>query len=184
MWVSANDHATSHSSEQGTLPTTSLISKQAVPYRTHGGTCCPGVSTPKIWSLADSSMTNHKPWRSQPSAAFQTLLKPHYRTSPLSPHLTTDGRPTHSTQAKLNIIKMERLVWWLKTVGLSNTTNHKNSILKYEGLGNQLMHVVVYTRERKHIRTKWSRGTSLASHLLLLRVFSSYSWIFLDNETS
>jgi hypothetical protein len=27
------------------------------------------------------------------------------------------------------------------TAGLSNTTNHKNPILKYEILGNQLMHV-------------------------------------------
>jgi hypothetical protein len=54
----------SHSSEQGTLPTASLISKQVVPYQTCGGTCCPGVSTPKTRSLADSSMTNHKPWRS------------------------------------------------------------------------------------------------------------------------
>jgi hypothetical protein len=35
---------------------------------------------------------------------------------------------------------MERLVRQLKSVGLSNTTNHKNLILKYEGLGNQLMH--------------------------------------------
>jgi hypothetical protein len=50
----------SHSSEQETLPTASLISKQVVPYRTHGGTCCPGMSTPKTWSLADLSMTNHK----------------------------------------------------------------------------------------------------------------------------
>jgi hypothetical protein len=50
-----------HSSEQGTLPTASLISKQVVPYQTCGGTCCPGVSTPKTRSLADSSMTNHKP---------------------------------------------------------------------------------------------------------------------------
>jgi hypothetical protein len=49
----------SHSSEQGTLPTTSLISKQVVPYRTHGGTCCPEVSTPMTQSLADSSMTTH-----------------------------------------------------------------------------------------------------------------------------
>jgi hypothetical protein len=49
----------SHSSEQGTLPTASLISKQAIPYRTRGGTCCPGVSTPKTQSLAYSSMTNH-----------------------------------------------------------------------------------------------------------------------------
>jgi hypothetical protein len=52
-----------------------------------------------------------------------------------------DQQSQHSTQAKLNIIKMERLEWWLKIVGLSNTTNHKNSILKYEGLDNQLMHV-------------------------------------------
>jgi hypothetical protein len=47
----------SHSSNQGTLPTTS----QVVTYRTHGGTCCPGVSILKIWSLADSSMPNHEP---------------------------------------------------------------------------------------------------------------------------
>jgi hypothetical protein len=50
----------SHSSEQGTLPTASIISKQAIPYQTRGGTYYPGVSTPKTRSLADSSMTNHK----------------------------------------------------------------------------------------------------------------------------
>jgi hypothetical protein len=49
----------SHSSEQGTLPTASLISKQVIPYRTRGGTCCPGVSTPMTQSLADSSKTSH-----------------------------------------------------------------------------------------------------------------------------
>jgi hypothetical protein len=49
----------SHSSEQGTLPTASQISKQVVPYRTCGGTCYPDVSTPMTRSLADSSMTNH-----------------------------------------------------------------------------------------------------------------------------
>jgi hypothetical protein len=51
----------SHLIEQGTLPTTSLIIKQVVSYWTRGGTCCPGVSTPKIRSLADSCTTNHKP---------------------------------------------------------------------------------------------------------------------------
>jgi hypothetical protein len=86
----------SHSSEQGTLPTTSLISKQVVLYRTRDGTCYPGVSTPKTRSLADSNMTNHKPWRSQPSPPFQTLLKPQHRTSQRSPHITTDGRLTLS----------------------------------------------------------------------------------------
>jgi hypothetical protein len=48
-----------HSSEEVTLPTASLISKQVVPYRIRGGTCCPGVSTPKSQSLADLSMINH-----------------------------------------------------------------------------------------------------------------------------
>jgi hypothetical protein len=47
--------------EQGTLPTTSLISKQATPYQIRGDTCCDRVSTPKTRSSADSSMTNHKP---------------------------------------------------------------------------------------------------------------------------
>jgi hypothetical protein len=87
----------SHSSEQGTLPTSSLIIKQVVPYRIYGDTCCPGVFTPKTRYLADSSMTNHKLWRSQPSPPFQTLLKPQHRISPQSPHITTDGRPTLST---------------------------------------------------------------------------------------
>jgi hypothetical protein len=49
----------SHLFEQGTLPMASLISGQAVPYRTHGGTYCPGVSTPMTHSLEDSIMTNH-----------------------------------------------------------------------------------------------------------------------------
>jgi hypothetical protein len=88
---------TSHSSEQGTHPIASLIIKQAISYQTRGGTCCPGVSTPMTRSLADSTMTNHKLWRSQPSPPFQTMLKPQHRISPLSPHITTDGRPTLST---------------------------------------------------------------------------------------
>jgi hypothetical protein len=87
----------SHSFEQGTPPTASLISKQVVPHRTCEGTCCPRMSTPKTQSLADSSMTNHKPWRSQPSPPFQTLLKPQHRTSPRPPHTMMDVRPTLST---------------------------------------------------------------------------------------
>jgi hypothetical protein len=62
-------------------------------------------------------------------------------------HLTSqqmeDQHSQHSTQVKLNIINMERLVWWLKTAGLSITTNHKNPILKHEGLGNQLIHAAI-----------------------------------------
>jgi hypothetical protein len=48
-----------HSTEHHTQPIAYLISKQAVPYRTRGGTCCPGVSTPMIWHLADLSTTCH-----------------------------------------------------------------------------------------------------------------------------
>jgi hypothetical protein len=59
VWAQASNYANLHSSEQGTLPTAPLISKQVVSYWTRDGTCYPRVSTPKIWSLADSSMTNH-----------------------------------------------------------------------------------------------------------------------------
>jgi hypothetical protein len=70
-------------------------------------------------------------------------------------HLTSrqmeDQHSQHSTQAKLNIIKMERLLRWLKAAGLSNITNHKNPILKYEGLDNKLMHAAsVYYREKAY----------------------------------
>jgi hypothetical protein len=51
--------ANSHSSEQDTQPIAFLISKQVISYQTRGGICCPGVSTPKIRSLADSSTTCH-----------------------------------------------------------------------------------------------------------------------------
>jgi hypothetical protein len=54
MWAWVNYHAISHSSEQDTQHIVFQISKQVIPYRTRGGTCCPGVSTPKIWSLPDS----------------------------------------------------------------------------------------------------------------------------------
>jgi hypothetical protein len=40
-----------------TLPTTFLMSRQVVPYQTRGAICCSRVSTPKIRSLADSSIT-------------------------------------------------------------------------------------------------------------------------------
>jgi hypothetical protein len=132
----------SHSFEQGTLRTISLIIKQAIPYQTRGGTCCPGVSTPKTQSLANSSMTTTN--REGCNLAHRSKPCSNHSIESHHGHLTSwqmeDQHSQHTTQAKLNIIKMERLVWWLKTAGLSNTTNHKNPILKYEGLGNQLMH--------------------------------------------
>jgi hypothetical protein len=131
-----------HSTEHDTQPIAYLISKQAVPYWTRGGTCCPGVSTPMTQSLADPSMTNTSPNGFQPSPPFQTLLKPQHRISPRSPHITTDGRPTLSTHniSQTQHHKDGKTFTTLKTAGLSITTNHKNPILKYEGLGNQLIH--------------------------------------------
>jgi hypothetical protein len=46
-----------YSPEQDIQHIVFLISKQVIPYRTRGGTYCPGVSTPKIWSLVD--LSNH-----------------------------------------------------------------------------------------------------------------------------
>jgi hypothetical protein len=57
MWAWVKSQAIFHSSEQYTQPIVFQISKQATPYQKCGGTCFPGVYTPKIWSLADSSTT-------------------------------------------------------------------------------------------------------------------------------
>jgi hypothetical protein len=55
-----NNNVNPHSTEQDTQPIAFLISKHVIPYQTCGGTCCLGVSTPKIWCLADSSTTYHE----------------------------------------------------------------------------------------------------------------------------
>jgi hypothetical protein len=39
LWVRAKYHANPHSTEKDTLPIVFLISKQVVPYWTHGGSC-------------------------------------------------------------------------------------------------------------------------------------------------
>jgi hypothetical protein len=51
-----------HTVKQDSHPTTSLISKKVVPYRTRGGTCYLGVYTTKTRSSADSSMTIDITW--------------------------------------------------------------------------------------------------------------------------
>jgi hypothetical protein len=48
-----------HSIEQDIPPIVLIINKQAISYRTCGGTCCPESSTPNIRSLADLSTTCH-----------------------------------------------------------------------------------------------------------------------------
>jgi hypothetical protein len=128
-----------HSFEQGTLPTVSLISKQAVPYRTHGGTYCPGVSTSMTRSLADSSMTNHITWRIQTVPTIPNLAQS------IASNLTTVT--SHHDRWKTNTLntsqtqhhKDRKACMMTQDCGLSITNNHKNQILMYESLDNQLM---------------------------------------------
>jgi hypothetical protein len=118
-YVTKTDHKVwchSHSIEHDILPIVFLNSKQVVPYRTRGGTCCPRVSTPKIQSLAYSRMTSHITWRSPTISTIPTLLKSQHRSSPRSNHISMDGRPPLTKmQAKLTSQRVERLVWhsWL-----------------------------------------------------------------------
>jgi hypothetical protein len=132
----------SHSSEQGTLPTSSLISGQAVrdtwrlllSWRVYlYYLVLSRFKHDKAHYLMDSNHLHH----SKPCSNHS--IEPHHG------HLTwwrmEDQHSQHSTQVKLNIIKVEILVRRLKTAGLSITTNHKTPILKYDSLGNQLMHV-------------------------------------------
>jgi hypothetical protein len=122
-----------HSPEHDTQPIVFLISRQAVPYRTHVGTCCPRVSTPEILSLVDSSMTSHITWRSPTVSTIPTLLKPQHRSSPQSNHILTDGRPSLTkTQAKLNITKDGMTYTTLMTAWLSITNQVWTQNLKYE----------------------------------------------------
>jgi hypothetical protein len=77
-----------------TLPILFLISKLDVPYRTCGGTCCPGVSTPKIQSLANSSTTCH-------DGINHLHHSNHYSNHSIDPytrssHILMDGGPQHS----------------------------------------------------------------------------------------
>jgi hypothetical protein len=70
------------------------------------------------------------------------LLKLQHQISPRSPHIMTDGRPTLSTlhASQTQHHKAGKNCTTVMTVELSNTTKHKNPILKHEGLDNQLMH--------------------------------------------
>jgi hypothetical protein len=177
-YATKNDHKVwcyPHSTEHDTQPIAYLFSKQAVPYRTRGDTCCHGVSTPKIQCLADLSMTNHFTWWNPTISTIPTLLKPQHRPSPWSIHILMDGRQSLTkTLAKPNIIKDGKTCMTLMTAWLSITNQVWTHIIKYEAwVQYESMHASVYTRERKHIGSTWSRVTWLASHLLLIKIFSS-----------
>jgi hypothetical protein len=96
-YVTKTDHKVwchPHSTVHDTQTIAYLINKQAVPFWRRGGTCCPGVSTPQIWYLADSSMINHITWWNPTVSTISTLLKPQHRSSPRSNHISMDGRPS------------------------------------------------------------------------------------------
>jgi hypothetical protein len=119
-----------HSTKHDTQPIAYLISKPVVPYRTCGGTCCPGVSTPKIQSLADSNMTNHNTWREPTIFTIPTLLKLQHQSSPRSNHILMDGRPSLTkTQARLNITKDGKTCTTLMSAWLSITNQVWTQIL-------------------------------------------------------
>jgi hypothetical protein len=95
--------------QQDKLTRAFLISQQVVLYWTRAGTCCPGVSTPTIRSLADSSMTIHITWQNptvstitnlaQTIASIITTVKSHldgWETK----HSHKDTSQTHDCRAK------------------------------------------------------------------------------------
>jgi hypothetical protein len=98
--------------------------------------------TAASWSYGSSMVAHDLDWASLASRSSSKSCS-NYSIESHHGHLTSrqmeDQPSQYFTQVKLNIIKMERLVRRLKTVGLRITTNHKNRILKYERLGNQLM---------------------------------------------
>jgi hypothetical protein len=119
----------SYSSEQGTLPTSSLISGQAVSYRTRGDTYCPRVSTPMTRSLADSIMTNHITWRISTVSIILNLAQ--------------------STASNLSKVISHHDRWKTNTL---NTQHKSNSISqRWKDLYDDSR---LYTRERKHIGIK------------------------------
>jgi hypothetical protein len=99
-----------HSTEHDTQSIPYLISKQADPYRTCGGTCCPEVSTPKIQPLADLSTTCH-------DSISHLHHSDHCSNHIIDPHhgqITSrrmEDQTLTKTQAKLNITNDERPVY-------------------------------------------------------------------------
>jgi hypothetical protein len=111
-----------HTSEQDSQPTASLISKQAIPYRTRGGTYCPKVSTPKTQSLADLSMPTHYTWWNPTVSTIPILAQ-------------TDGWKTktlNNNTSRTQHHKDGKTCMTLMTIWLSITNQVWTQILKYE----------------------------------------------------
>jgi hypothetical protein len=154
MWAWAKSQANPHSSKQDTLPIVFLISKQAAPYQTCYGTCYPRVSTPKIRSLVNSSMTIHITWWNSTISTITTLAQT--TTLVLTGLITSRRMEDHishtKTQTILNIIKMEDLHDTQDCM-----TRHTNQVWtqipKVWGLGNNInacRPVCILEREKAH----------------------------------
>jgi hypothetical protein len=78
--------------------------------RTRGGTCCPRVSTPKIWSLADSSTTCHDGINHlhHSNHCSNHNIDPHTVTS----HLDRWNTPTLSQRNKPNSTSQRMEDWY------------------------------------------------------------------------
>jgi hypothetical protein len=127
------DRSHDHSTEHDTRRIAHLISKEAIPYQTRGGTFCPVVSTPKIRSIADSSMTSHITWQNPTVSTIPTFLKLQHWSLPWWNHILTNEQSSLTkTQAKLNITKDEKTCTILMTAWLSITNQVWTPILKYE----------------------------------------------------
>jgi hypothetical protein len=127
------DRCHPHSTDHDTQSIAYLISKQVIPYQTRGDTCCPGVSTPKIWFFAYSSMTNDITWRNPTVSTIPILLNSQHRSSPWSNHISMDGRPSLTkTQAKLNITKGGKTCTTIMTAWLSIIKQVSTQFQKYE----------------------------------------------------
>jgi hypothetical protein len=142
-----------HSTEQDTQHIAYLISKQVVPYRTRGGTCCPGGPTPKIQSIEDSSTTCHDGINHlhHSNRCSNHSIDPHMVILHLDRWKTT----TLSQRHKPNSIsqRMERLVWLFMTAWLSITNQVWTHIPKVWDLGNNIkacMPICELKRKKSH----------------------------------
>jgi hypothetical protein len=114
MYDIKND-AHPHTTEQETQHITFLISKQVVSYQTRGGTSCPGVFTPKIQSLANSSTTCHDGIKHlhHSNCCSNHSMDPHTVTSHLDGWKTTTlsqrHKPNSTSQRMERVVRLSRL---------------------------------------------------------------------------
>jgi hypothetical protein len=163
-----------HTIEQDSQPTTSLISKQVVPYRTRGGTYCLVVSTPKTQSLADLSMTNHITWRNPAVSIIPTHAQStaSILTTVISHHDGWKTKTLNNNTSQTQHHKDGKTCTTLMTTWLSITNQVWTHIPKVWGLGNSSKACMpVCILERESIHDQYVQGSLiLLSHLLLLKV--------------